>query len=154
MFDIQKMLDNALEARRANEMKNSEQLTLIEIIMKLEAIKNKNLPVFFDETSRRPTEAYSWRGSYRELALGFTEEGSGDGFKTVSELLEDLKNAVGKTYEGYKGGDYLMGKTTPVWIANYGDSSGYRNGEIHTEAIVGVEEREDKAVLLTKPIEY
>jgi len=27
---------------------------------------------------------------------------------------------MGKVFQGYKGGDYVMGALTPVWVAEYG----------------------------------
>jgi len=41
----------------------------------------------------------------------------------VEEWIEVLKQAIGKRFTGYKGGDFLMGKNTPVWLAEYSNSS-------------------------------
>jgi hypothetical protein len=30
--------------------------------------------------------------------------------------------AIGEVFEGYKGGDFQMGRNTPVWLASYGCS--------------------------------
>lgn len=30
--------------------------------------------------------------------------------------------AMGEVFEGYKGGDFQMGRNTPVWLASYGCS--------------------------------
>ncbi len=38
----------------------------------------------------------------------------------VGELLDELKSAVGKTYQGWKGGDYVMDRDTEVWVDNTG----------------------------------
>lgn len=72
-MDLQTMLNNAVKAGRAETMANSDQLTLGELILKLETVKNKDLPVYFDETEYRPTGFCSWRGHYRELAITYTD---------------------------------------------------------------------------------
>ncbi len=118
-MDLQEVLSNAVKAKRTEELKTSPQLTLGELILKLEAVTKKELNVYFDFECARPTHLNSWRGSYDELALSFMFEGD---VLTVEKLLTILKGAVGKTYIGYKGGDYVMGKTTPVWVSNYGNS--------------------------------
>ena len=38
----------------------------------------------------------------------------------VSELLTECKAAMGQVFEGYKGGNYVMGALTPIWVAYYG----------------------------------
>jgi len=59
----------------------------------------------------------SWRGSYCELSLQYEIGAEGD----VARLLQDAEDAVGKTMTGYKGGDFVMDKDTPIHIANYGE---------------------------------
>src|ERR1700739_3755221 len=117
-MDWQEILDNALEVQRAKDMKTSPQLTLSELILKLEAIGDKSKPVIYNE-DYYPGDLDSWRGSYSELALACAERGVPF---SVEELLKKLKAAMGTTFYGYKGGEFLMGKTTPVWVANYGES--------------------------------
>lgn len=70
--------------------------------------------------SLRPTTLKSWRGVYSQLALGY-EEPRGVS-QTVGSLLEVCRAADGSIFTGYKGGDYVMGRHTPVWISNYGNS--------------------------------
>jgi murein DD-endopeptidase MepM/ murein hydrolase activator NlpD len=98
-----------------------------ELIAKLEAIPKKTgddeQDVVFSFGYMYPTGLSSWRGIYRELALEFTDERGGEKRPMkLGAFIEMLKDAVGKTYEGYKGGDYVMGKGTPVWVAKYGDA--------------------------------
>jgi len=38
----------------------------------------------------------------------------------ATDLLEECKAAMGQVFYGYKGGDYVMGALTPVWLASYG----------------------------------
>jgi hypothetical protein len=146
-MDLQSILHNAVAAQRAERMKGSEQLMLGELTLKMEAVKNKALPVIFDEGKYVPSTLDSWRGSYDELAIEYTE----DEPITGKSFIELLKEANGKTYTGYKGGDFTMGKATPIWVANYGSSSGFREG---STAVVDVEETEDAIVLKTKVLEY
>lgn len=58
---------------------------------------------------------HSWRGSYDELAMEPVTN------TTVGEVLEVAKSAIGKTFEGYKGGDFRMHEFTPVHIAKWGE---------------------------------
>lgn len=117
-MDIQTILDNAVQAERRETLKNSPQLTLGELLLKLESIDDSDVPVYFDFEYLRPAGIGSWRGSYSELALSFASEGR----MSVDELLTLLKEAVGKEYTGYKGGEFIMSKHTPIWVANYGNS--------------------------------
>lgn len=60
---------------------------------------------------------HSYRGYYEDLT--FQPTGS---FMRVEELLDLCHSAMGKAYEGYKGGTYVMGEHTPVWVAYYGNT--------------------------------
>ena len=146
-WDTQKFIEWKLQARRDEAMKTSAQLTLGELIAKLEAIENKDKPVIFNE-QYHPISIDSWRGSYAELALEYAE--SGDKL-TTSKFLEELSRTVGLTLMGYKGGEYLMGKTTPVWVANYGESYGFADD---SQAVVGVSQNEQSVIIETRNIEY
>lgn len=59
--------------------------------------------------------AHSYRGYYSDLAFE-REEGS----RPAADLLAECKEAMGKVFCGYKGGDFVMGALTPVWVASYG----------------------------------
>ncbi len=69
-----------------------------------------------------PGEVGSYRGYYDQLAIAV----NGGGYATVGSLLAELEAAVGKTFTGYKGGEYVMTRDTKVWLANYGESGGSR----------------------------
>ena len=154
-----------MSARRADELKTSPQLTLGEIILKLESVTNKELPLYIGE--KRPMGLDSWRGSYDELAIQTESFGSyqtsevektfsdmvfyksknfGKKNPNVSEFISILKEAVGKTFTGYKGGDFLMSKNTPVWFAEYGMAS--------DEYFVEVKETKAKVKLIIAKGEY
>jgi hypothetical protein len=57
---------------------------------------------------------HSYRGSYDELAFEPRRD------VTVGEMLQSAKEALGKVYQGYKGGDYEMSEFTECNLANYG----------------------------------
>ena len=74
---------------------------------------------------------HSYRGYYSDLAF---ERGELE--CTAGKLLERCRGAMGREFQGYKGGDYLMGENTPVWVAHYGRCGqklmAIRAGEIET----------------------
>lgn len=70
------------------------------------------------DNGKTPTRLCSWRGVYAELTLD--SDGQAPPI-TVKKLLKDARAAVGKTFYGYKGGEYLMHEHTPVWADEYGD---------------------------------
>lgn len=55
-------------------------------------------------------DPHSYRGYYDELAFEPMDT-------TIQEMLEACENADGKTYHGYKGGDFEMDGDTEVHIA-------------------------------------
>lgn len=57
---------------------------------------------------------HSYRGFYEDLAFEPAMN------VTVGAMLKCAREALGTTYQGYKGGDYTMHEYTDVWIANYG----------------------------------
>lgn len=122
-MDLQTYLNNAVAASRQATLAKSDQLTLGELILKLEPIVEKQgedeATVRYDFEYLFPNNIDSWRGSYSELALNFTTEGQE---MKVSDFLNMLKECIGKEFTGYKGGEFTMNKHTPIWVANYGNS--------------------------------
>lgn len=57
---------------------------------------------------------HSYRGYYDQLAFEPARN------VRVADMLDCAREALGATYEGYKGGDYTMGEYTDVWLAKYG----------------------------------
>ena len=149
---LQEFLDNSIVAMRDKAMKTSKQLSLGELILKLEAVKNKNLLVYYDDKKFAPTNSFlSWRGSYRELAMDYEKTAS----YTVKDILEAAKETIGKTLGGYKGGDYLMGKNTPIWVANWGESSGFKHTRTkYSQAVVDVQKLKTSVIIVTEPMDY
>lgn len=62
-------------------------------------------------------DQHSYRGYYSDLAFELTGEKM-----PASKGLELAWACMGETFEGYKGGEYVMHRDTPIWIANYGRS--------------------------------
>jgi len=55
----------------------------------------------------------SYRGYYCDLAFS-------PGNNTAGDVLTECRSAMGKAFTGYKGGDFVMGELTPLWVADYG----------------------------------
>lgn len=62
---------------------------------------------------------HSFRGEPAHLAI-YNCNGS-----TVKEMLQEAKEAVGKTFSGYKGGEYVMTENTEIHFAHYGSIDEY-----------------------------
>lgn len=99
------------------------QMTLGKLITALEAMPKETQVA----NMRR---AHSYRGYYSDLA--FERE---PGTREAGELLTECRNAMGRVFEGYKGGDFVMGETTPVWVADYG-RCGDKLMALHTDGTI------------------
>lgn len=103
---LQAMINGFAAAGREERSKN--QMTLGGLIKALESVDPERKIVGLG----RPM---SYRGYYSDLAFEPSQEP-----RAVREVLETAKGCMGKVFEGYKGGDYEMGETTPLWSAEYG----------------------------------
>jgi hypothetical protein len=152
-MDLQSYLDNAVKAQRQRTLSSSDQLTLGKLIEKIEPIvakqKERNergsdeAEVIYDFCYLFPTDIDSWRGAYCELALNHNENGER---MKVTAFLKMLKEAVGKEYTGYKGGEFTMSVNTPIWVANYGSAG--------STAVVDVLDEGFLVILVTGYREY
>lgn len=70
---------------------------------------------------------HSYRGDYSEVAFEPAEN------VTVGSMLDYARSADGKTFTGYKGGEFTMGGWTDCYLAEYGDT-----GEPITEAWLSI----------------
>ena len=93
-------------------------MTLGELIDTLKSFP-KDYLVFIKPYDLVPYGFTSYRGYYDQLALEYDIEGH----CTVEKLLKLAKQSVNKTFIGYKGGEFVMTKNTPIWISNYGNTS-------------------------------
>lgn len=152
-MELETYLSKMVSADRSETLKRSPQLLLGELILKVESILNKHSEkigtkdeptVDFDFGSAIPTSLDSWRGSYEELAIGYKLTGyDGDSMAevSISDFLNELKSAVGKSFEGWKGGSFHMSKNTPVWVSNPGNTG--------NTGIVEVVDDEWRIILMT-----
>lgn len=60
---------------------------------------------------------HSYRGYYEDLAFAPAENVS------IASMLAHAKSAMGKTFTGYKGGEFTMGEYTDCWLSEYSMSS-------------------------------
>jgi hypothetical protein len=58
---------------------------------------------------------HSYRGYYCDLAFVL-----GNRTRRAAELLAECEAAMGEVFTGYKGGEFVMGTLTPVWVASCG----------------------------------
>jgi hypothetical protein len=64
--------------------------------------------------------ADSYRGYYEQIAL---EPVSSDGM-IARALANDIRRLMRDGMEGYKGGHFVPGEHTAIWVAQWGDNSG------------------------------
>jgi hypothetical protein len=117
---IQALVD-ALGAQ-AQEERATYQMTLGELVSRLSSLPQDA------KVEGMSSEAISYRGYYSEIAFLH-------GSSTVGEILETAKDSIGRTYQGYKGGDFVMQKNTPVWVSDYGTSSGLQIMSIQKDGV-------------------
>lgn len=91
-------------------------MRLGELIEQLEAVLDKTENVWIEPFNLVPTDFESYRGYYYELSLAYEL----DSRCTVQELLDNAKRCIGVEFTGYKGGEFIMDESTPIWISNYG----------------------------------
>ena len=84
----------------------SSQLTLGDLIDCLKA-----MPADAVVANLRDPDSY--RGYYCDLYFELH-----DGIRPATELLTECQAAMGNVFTGYKGGEYVMGALTPLWIAS------------------------------------
>lgn len=105
-MNIQAMI-NGMSAQWQRERAET-QMTLGKLIATLEA-----MPEGVEVANLK--SAHSYRGYYSDLAFERDE-----GTRPAAALLAECKAAMGKVFCGCKGGDFVMGELTPVWLASYG----------------------------------
>lgn len=101
-------LINGMSAQWQKERSES-QMTLGKLIDHLSSLEPETLVHKFHEP-------HSYRGYYSDLAFELVD---GQQF-TAAEALAIVRPCMGEIFEGYKGGDFQMGRSTPIWYASYG----------------------------------
>lgn len=156
-MEIQEYLEAATKKMREASFANSSQLTLGELLALLEKIPTEYgsdkspVSIEFDFGSAYPTGFSSWRGAYAEVAINYQLSGY-DGndvqfdSKDLKDFVTELRETIGKTFTGWKGGDFTMTADTPVWVAN--------GGNVGNTGVVGVRNDDYTVVLQTWYCEY
>jgi len=125
--DYMDALSNQWQNERA-----AEQMTLGEAILILGAVNPGMVVKGVSDKAR------SYRGYYSDLAIE-------PGETRVGDLLDVLKDSLGKTFTGYKGGDFVMKKNTPLWVANSG---------VCGDKLMAFEDRDGVLYVATEPDEF
>lgn len=107
--------------------RSKTQLTLGAMIKTLEGMA--------PETAVCLGSPHSYRGYYCDLS--FENEAN-----TAGKLLAECREAMGQVFQGYKGGDFVMGALTPTWVASWG-ACGNKLMRINTDGTVETEADED-----------
>lgn len=136
---LQAMVDAMGEMGRIN--RGHYHITLGKLIAILEDAPADMTVMFTGGTfdGSYPSTPNSDRGYYSDLAFAPSTAQI-----TVAEFLPVCKECVGKTFEGYKGGDFTMSDNTPLWVAPWG---------VCGDAIVGHELRDDVLFLTAKNLD-
>jgi hypothetical protein len=133
---MQAFVDSMSAQWQKQRSESAEIMNLGEVIEKLKQC-NPDKPVLID-TGEKPRSFQSYRGYYSDLAIDFDEE---EKETTVAELLQMAEAANGETFTGYKGGDFTMSRSTPVWVSEYGTTG---------KMLAGIEEGDVAVILMTK----
>jgi hypothetical protein len=123
------------EDKETKRRVESGQLTIRQIIERCEALKPyETLPVrVFDEDGEHYHGQHvystdSYRGYYNELSIDPLSDAEAVRLRhsgmTLAQFTTAMYGAVGRTYSGWKGGEYTMHDDTFVWIAERGTSDG------------------------------
>lgn len=102
---MQNLIDELSKGWRAE--RSLSQMTLGKFISELEKLPS-------EKQIENICSPHSYRGYYSDLSFK-----KHDGVQTVKTLLNTCKDCLGKTFTGYKGGDFIMDEDTPLWIAEY-----------------------------------
>ena len=136
-MDIQALVNAIGESGRLT--RSRYQMTLGKMLRALEGCDGDMAVVFHGADSGSPGHPHSYRGYYSDLSFETVAEPV-----TVAEFKKQCSKALGTTYEGYKGGDFIMAEDTPLWCASYG-----RCGN----AIIDLSTVDGKVMLFTKDVE-
>jgi hypothetical protein len=112
MFDLQNMMNMTQNMLR--ESRSRYHLTLGQLIQRLEPMPGIRPILTVDGHGIEGLGSY--RGYYSDMALHPTE-----GLVwNAGQLLRECQRVVDTELTGYKGGEFLMERDTPLWLAGYG----------------------------------
>jgi len=109
-LNIQDFMDKISEANEC--VRKEYHLTLGELLDHLEKLECKE-----EKLIPSLCNPHSYRGYYTDLAFALS-----DNPLSIDDTICLLKNCLGKTFDGYKGGSYTMNRDAPLWCAEYGDT--------------------------------
>ena len=130
---LQKYFDKICAEWRKTRSEN--QYTLGKMINLLNSL-DKNVQVRFSHNTLSPAKPHSYRGYYSDLAFE-----TSDKIINAGQFLAMCEESLDMCFEGYKGGDFVMGEDTPLWCANYSETG---------PAIVDVEFLENILILMVE----
>lgn len=107
-MDIQDILNQATKKWQIDRA--NSQMTLGELIAALSVMPET-------KQVQGLCKPHSYRGYYTDLAFEEAQVTS-----TAGIMLEMVKECLDQTFTGWKGGDFVMTKITPLWIAERGNS--------------------------------
>jgi hypothetical protein len=136
-MSIQALMDMMDKTERAT--RGRYQMTLGRLLEKLATFPAEATVIFGGQDTGTPADENSYRGYYSDLSFSIGTEPV-----AVEAFQKQCLAANGLTYQGYKGGDYVMGEDTPLWAAQYGCCG---------NAIMDAVLVDGKVVLLTKNVE-
>lgn len=110
-----------------DQRKSSAQNMRLGAFIKALETRPQDQRIALDFCGMTPEHLDSYRGYYEDLAF---RPGETYSKRTVAEVLQEAKKALGATFTGYKGGDFTMDENTLLWVSPYGES--------HQTAIVGI----------------
>jgi hypothetical protein len=126
------------QAKEESEKANQYTLGMLyDFLDQFSEFDQSNLKVKFEDESA-PGTYMSYRGVYDQISLDRCVE------KTVGELKQQTKEAIGATFTGYNGGEYTMNNDTFIWVSEYGEHTG--------EGIVDTKITRDGIILIVKTI--
>ncbi len=141
-----------VNAMRKATFDKSPQWNLGQLIDELSAIKaTEDCWVVFDFCDFVPGHCHSWRGSYSELAIT-PEQLDWDKRPKLTDVITRMKDCVGAEFTGWKGGEYIMDESTPVWVAEDGRSG--NTGIVGLHKVVNKDDLAYQVVIQTAYCEF
>lgn len=132
------LINAKIDQERAEEALGN-QLTIAELLYELTKF-DENLPVYW-ESGESPGDFSCYRGYYTDLAI------SDSAYTPTRKVFQSrLESVIGESYEGYKGGVFVMKPSTLVWHAD-------GCGDCSELAVSGLRAVTGRLLLCTKVVE-
>lgn len=105
---------------------------LIKRLQELQEFQNNPIYVQYRENIYPAYGLVSYRGNYSELCI--TPIGLEEYSLTVKEFTKKLVGMIDKKVTGWKGGEFTIHPTTPVWVDHAGEANNIAPVEIQNLA--------------------